>query len=206
MDVFDNEFDELEEEEQEQRPRGARVRRSSRMSALNNLRMRAGRAHKRLNNSPMIMWFLGGLVLLLWACATVVQIQTSEYLALGTNQVVSHVALNVFLQPYLLITGQSPADQQTAWVYGWVVEACTLIVGLALAAALIKIGSVNRALAKFFVGAALALVVLNSIADFNGSPGTNDLVRGLVALAIGLIVTCGLPLGIGLIEYGFEQY
>lgn len=176
------------------------------MNTFNEIRTRAGRAHKKLNNSPLIMWFLGALVLVLWACATIVQIQTSEYLALGANQQVSHIAWNVFAQPYLLITGQSPADQQTAWMYGWIVEACTLVVGLALVAAFTKIGSVNRTLAKIFVGAAILLVILNSWADFTSSPGTNDLIRFLVALAIGLIVTCGLPLGVGLIEYGFEQY
>jgi predicted neutral ceramidase superfamily lipid hydrolase len=176
------------------------------MSTIRTIRDHAGRAHKRLNNSPAIMWFLGGLVLLLWGCATVVQIQTSEYLAMGTAQRVSHVAWNVFAQPYLLVTGQAPADQQTAWMYGWIVEACTLIVGLALVVAFTKIGSVNSFLAKVFVAAAVVLVVLNSWADFTSSPGANDLVRFLIALAIGLIVTCGLPLGIGLIEYGCEQY
>src|SRR5581483_639784 len=176
------------------------------MSTLDNIRIRAGRAHQRLNHSPVIMWFLGALVLLLWACATIVQIQTSEYLAMGMALRVSHVAWNVFLQPYLLITGQAPFDQQTPWMYGWIVEVCSLIVGLALVAAFTKIGSVNRLLAKFFVGAAVLLVILNSWADFTGSPGSNDLVRFLVALAIGLMVMSGLPLGIGLIEYGFEQY
>ena len=171
-----------------------------------NMKEMAGRAHKKLNNSPAIMWFLGALVLVLWACATIVQIQTSEYLAMGLNQVVTGVAVNVFWQPYLLITSQAPANQQTPWMYGWIVETCTLIVGLALTAAFTKIGSVNSFLAKVFVGAAAVLVVLNSWADFSSSPGNNGLVRFLVALAIGLIVTWGLPLGIGLLEYGFELY
>ncbi len=200
MSAFD---DDLEEDQvQQPRTRG----RGSRMSTVSNIRAHAGRAHKKLNNSPAIMWFLGGLVLLLWACATIVQIQTSEYLAMGANLRVSHVAFNVFFQPYLLLTGQAPVEQQTPWMYGWIVEACTLIVGLALVAAFTKIGSVNRFLAKVFVAAAVILVVLNSWADFSSSPGSNDLIRFLVALAIGIIVTCGLPLGIGLIEYGFEQY
>lgn len=176
------------------------------MSTVENIREHAGRAHKKLNNSPIIMWFLGALVLLLWLCATIVQIQTSEFLAMGAEQVVKSIAWNVFSQPYLLITGQAPASLQTPWMYGWVVEACTLIVGLALVAAFTKIGSVNRLLAKIFVGAAVLLVILNSWADFTSSPGSNDMIRFLVALAIGLIVTCGLPLGVGLIEYGCEQY
>lgn len=174
--------------------------------AVNNIKEHAGRAHKKLNHSPAIMWFLGLLVLVLWACATIVQIQTSEYLALGGSQIVHSVDWNVFAQPYLLFTGQAPLAVQTAWMYGWVVEACTLIVGLALVASFTKIGSVNVFLAKVFVGAAILLVILNSWADFTSSPGSNGLIRFLVALAIGLIVTCGLPLGIGLLEYGFELY
>jgi len=164
------------------------------------------RVHKKLGSSPLISWLLGLLILVLWACGTVVQIQTSEYLAEGVGQQVSGVALNIFLQPYLMITGQAPPIYSTAWEYAWVVEVCTLVVALVLVAAFTKLGSINPLLAKIFVGAAIILVILNSWADYSGSPGSNWLIRFLVALAIGLIVTCGLPLGIGLIEHGCEQY
>jgi hypothetical protein len=166
----------------------------------------SGRAHKKLANSPLIMWFLGALVLLLWFCATVTQIQTSEYLAEGSSQRVATVAINVFLQPYLIITGQVPPGYNTPYMYAWIVEALTLVVALALAAAFTKIATVNPMLAKIFMGSAVILVILNSWADFSGTPGNNDLIRFLVALAIGLMVTCGLPLGVGLLEHGFEQY
>jgi hypothetical protein len=166
----------------------------------------SGRAHKKLANSPLIMWGLGALILLLWFCATVTQIQTSEYLAKGSNQQVTGVAINVFIQPWLLITGQVPLGDNTAFMYAWIVEALTLVVALALIAAFTKIASVNPMLAKIFIGAAVILVILNSWADFSSSPGNNDLVRFLIAAAIGLMVTCGLPLGVGLIEHGFEQY
>lgn len=166
----------------------------------------SGRAHKKLANSPLIMWLLGALVLLLWFCATVTQIQTSEYLAEGSSQRVTSVAINVFLQPWLIITGQVPQGYNTPYMYAWIVEVLTLVVALALTAAFTKIATVNSMLAKIFLGAAVILVILNSWADFSGTPGNNDLIRFLVALAIGLMVTCGLPLGIGLIEHGFEQY
>lgn len=166
----------------------------------------SGRAHKKLANSPLIMWFLGALVLLLWFAATVTQIQTSEFLAEGSGQRVASVAINVFMQPYLIITGQVPLGENTAYMYAWIVEVLTLVVALALAAAFGKIATVNPMLAKIFIGAAVLLVILNSWADFSSSPGNNDLIRFLIALAIGLMVTCGLPLGIGLLEHGFEQY
>jgi hypothetical protein len=173
---------------------------------MGHAREMSGRAHKKLANSPLIMWGLGALVLLLWFCATVTQIQTSEYLAEGNSQRVASVAINVFMQPYLIITGQVPLGDNTAFMYAWIVEVLTLVVALALAAAFGKIATVNPTLAKIFIGAAVLLVILNSWADFSSSPGNNDLIRFLIALAIGLMVTCGLPLGIGLLEHGFEQY
>lgn len=175
------------------------------MSAMDNIREHAGRAHKNLGSSPLIMWLLAGLVLLLWACGTVTQISTSEYMAMGNGAVVTNVQWNVFLQPWQLLTGQAPLVYRTAWMYGWIVECLTLVVALGLSAALIKIGSLNGLLARLFLIASLVLLLLNSVADYSASPGSG-LVKFLIALALGLIVTAGLPLGIGLLEYGCEQY
>ncbi|MBV9689223.1 MAG: hypothetical protein JO202_05865 [Ktedonobacteraceae bacterium] len=163
------------------------------------------RLHRKLGSSPLIMFLLGGLTLLLWACATVVQVQTSEYLALGNNNHIAGVAWGVFMQPYLLITGQAPLSLATAWVYGWVVEVVTLIFGLALAVAIVKISAANPHLGRGFVGGGLLLIALNSWADYSASPGNNPLVQFLIALAVGGIVVVGLPLGIGLIEHGFSE-
>lgn len=176
------------------------------MSTMDHVREISGRAHKKLANSPLIMWLLGGLTLLLWICATVTQIQTSEYLAEGSSQRVARIAINVFQQPWLIISGQVPIGYNTPYMYAWIVELLTLVVALALTAAFTKIATVNPTLAKIFIGAAVILVILNSWADFSGTPGNNDLVRFLVAAALGIMVTCGLPLGIGLIEHGCEQY
>ncbi len=167
---------------------------------------RFNRVHRRLGSSPLIMWVLGGGVLILWACGSIVQIQTSEYLAQGGTQRVAGVTWGILLQPWLMISGQAPIQYVTSWMYGWTVEMLTLIVALALVVAFSKVASVNRFLAKVFVVGAVILLVLNSWADYSSSPGVNDLIRFLVALAIGLIVTVGLPLGLGLIEHGFEEY
>ena len=176
------------------------------MAAVENVREHVGRAHKKLANSPLIMWALGLLTLLLWVCATVTQIQTSEFLAEGSSQRVASIAINVFQQPWLIISGQVPIGYNTPYMYAWIVELLTLVVALALTAAFTKIATVNPTLAKIFIGAAVILVILNSWADFSGTPGNNDLGRFLVAAALGIMVTCGLPLGIGLIEHGCEQY
>lgn len=164
------------------------------------------RMHHKLGSSPLILWIVGGLVLLLWACGTSTQIQTSEFLANGTNQQLTGVSWNIFVQPWLLISGQAPMGVATAWMYAWTVEAMTLVFALAIAAAVTGLMAVNRLLAKIFVVAGALLVILNSVADFNGAAANNNLVRFLVALALGLIVTCGLPVGLALIEKGFEEY
>ena len=173
---------------------------------LGRARQQFNRMHHKLGSSPLILWFLGALVLLLWLSGTVVQIQTSEYLAQGATQQVAGVAWGILWQPILMATGQAPIQYVTSWEYGWTVEVLTLIVALAIATAFHKIATVNTILARVFVAAAVLLLILNSWADFSSSPGANDLIRFLVALAIGIMVTVGLPLGLGLIEHGFEEY
>lgn len=165
----------------------------------------AHRLHHQLGSSPLILFLLGGLSLLLWAAATVVQIQTSEYLALGRADTVSGVAWSVLLQPYLLVAGTAPTLEATSWLYGWVVELITLIFALALAVAVHKISSANKHLGRWFILVGAVLIILNGWADYTSSPGVQPLVKVLIAVAIGGIVTVGLPLGLGLIEHGVSE-
>jgi hypothetical protein len=164
------------------------------------------KVHHKLGSSPLINWFLGGLSLLLWACASVVQIQTSEYLAQGGIKQVAGVAWGVITQPYLLITGQAPIEVATSWMYAWVVELITLVFALALSVAVTKIALANPKLGKWFILGGAVLILLNGWADYSSSPGNSPLVQFLIALAIGGIVVVGLPLGIGLLEHGFEEF
>ncbi|HLZ61563.1 MAG TPA: hypothetical protein VKR06_31850 [Ktedonosporobacter sp.] len=163
------------------------------------------RLHRKLGSSPLILFILGALTILLWSAATVVQIQTSEYLALGNQARVAGVAWGVLLQPWQMLLGIAPLQYVTSWLYGWIVELVTLVFALALAVAIHKISAANSVLGKGFVIAGAALVLLNSWADYTSSPGANPLVQFLIALSIGLVVTVGLPLSIGLIERGFEE-
>lgn len=173
---------------------------------LEDLKKLSQRVHHKLGASPLIMFLLGGLALILWLAATVVQIQTSELLALGSTSRVASVAWGVLVQPWLLITGQAPIQFATAWEYAWIVELVTLVYALALSVAVVKIATVNPHLGKWFAIGAFLLVVLNGYADYSGSPGTNMLVQFLIALALGGMVVVGLPLGVGLIEHAVEEY
>lgn len=168
-------------------------------------RTQFSRLHHKLGSSPLILFFLGALVLLLWLAGTVVQIQTSEYLAMGNPTRVAGVAWSILSQPFLMITGQAPIQYVTAWLYGWTVEVITLVFALALSVAIGKINTVNHHFGRWFVVFGLLLIGLNSWADYSSSPGTSPLTQALIALAIGIIVTVGLPLGIGLIEHGVEE-
>lgn len=163
------------------------------------------RIHHKLGASPIISWGLGALSLILWAAASVVQIQTSEYLALQHSYRVATVEWGILMQPYLMVAGQAPVQYATAWIYAWVVELITLIFALALAVAVAKISVANPHLGKYFVIFGAVLILLNGWADYSSSPGNNQLVQFLIALAIGGIVVVGLPLGIGLIEHGFDE-
>lgn len=161
--------------------------------------------HHKLGSSPLICWILGALTLIMWAAASVVQIQTSEYLALGNTARVAGVTWGILIQPWLMITGQAPIAVVTSWIYAWVVEVITLVFSLTLSIAVVKIATVNPHLARWFVLFGLLLIGLNGYADYSSSPGGNLLVQFLIALAIGGIVVVGLPLGIGLIEHGVEE-
>lgn len=173
--------------------------------ASSRMQQQLNRLHHKIGSSPLILFFLGLLSGFLWTCATVVQIQTSEYLALGSTNRVAGVAWAILKQPWLLITGQAPIAFVTSWMYAWIVELITLIFALALAAAVHKISAANPHLAKWFVVGGIALISLNSYADYSSSPGTSPLVQFLIALAIGGLVVVGLPLCVGLIEHGFEE-
>lgn len=172
---------------------------------MSELQANVHRLHQKLGSSPLILFLLGALVLLLWGAGTTVQVQTSEYLALGNGGSVAGVAWQVLAQPWWLLTGQAPIGYATAWIYAWVVEAVTLVFALAMSAAILKISAVNPRLARGFVVCGSALIILNSWADYSSSPGANVLMKILIALAIGGIVVVGLPLGMGLIEKGMDE-
>lgn len=178
---------------------------SPRKTSRRSVRQHMSRLHHKLGSSPLILFFLGGLVLLLWLAGTVVQIQTSEYLAIGSQTRVAGVEWGILQQPWLMITGQAPIQYVTSWLYGWTVEVITLVFALALSVAVVKINTVNHRFGKWFVFLGFVLIGLNSWADYSSSPGANPLVQFLIALAVGMIVTVGLPLGIGLLERGVEE-
>lgn len=174
-------------------------------AVASDVRQRVNKLHQKLNSSPIIMFILGGSSLFFWVCGTLVQIQTSEFLALGNAQRVAGVAWGILLQPWFMLSGQLPASQVTSDLYAWVVEIITLVFSLALSVAVSKINAINRHIGRWFVICGLILIALNSWADYSSSPGNNPLVQVLIALAVGMIVTIGLPLGLGLIEHGIEE-
>ena len=179
---------------------------SEQASRLGEMKHQWNRIHHKIGASPLILWGLGAAALVFWACASIIQIQTSEYLALGLKSRVAGVAWSVLMQPYLMITGQAPIELATAWEYGWVVELITLIFALAFAVAVIKVSAANPYIGKWFILGGLLLISLNSWADYSSSPGNNWLIQCLIALAVGGMAVVGLPLGVGLIEHGFEEF
>jgi hypothetical protein len=105
----------------------------------------------------------------------------------------------------LLVSGQAPIALATSWIYAWFIETLTLVFALALGVAIVKLGTLNPHIVRWFVVFGLVLIALNSYADYSSSPGANALVQFLIALAVGMDVTLGLPLGLGLIEHGVEE-
>ena len=176
------------------------------MSAQEAVKQNIGRMHHKLNSSPLLSFLLSALVIGIWLAASVVQIQTSEALALGSTSRVAGVSWGTLGQFVLLVTGQAPTGLATAWIYAWVVEIVTLVFAINLSVAVAKIASVNPHISKGFVFCGAALIILNSYADYSSSPGATPLMQILIALAIGGIAVVGLPLGVGLFEHGIEEF
>jgi hypothetical protein len=104
-----------------------------------------------------------------------------------------------------MITGQASVEMVTSWLYAWVVEVVTLVFTLALSVAIVTINTVIPQFGLCFVVLGFLLLVLNSWADYSSSPGSKPLAQFLIALAVGLIVSVALPLGIGLLEHRVEE-
>jgi hypothetical protein len=112
---------------------------------------------------------------------------------------------NVLLQPYQLLTGVIPAEEQLAYIYAWGVELLQLIFGLALVIAVNKLRSVNPTIARWFVIIGTLLILLNGYANFMSAPIANPLIQVLVAILVGGLAVVGLPLAIGFAEQGFNE-
>jgi hypothetical protein len=166
---------------------------------------RVQNAHHRMGSSPIILFLLGALMGIITLAATIVQIQTSELLAMGNLQNVTGVSWAVLMQPWELITGTAPVGSATAWIYGWAVEVITLVFAVALSKATASISASNPHLGRWFVIGSIVLIALNSYADYSASPGNTPLIKFLIALAIALVVVCGIPITFGLFEHGARE-
>jgi hypothetical protein len=151
---------------------------------------------------PWLLIGLGLLVLLVWTVSTITQIRTSEALMMGGHKVPIDVEWGVLLQPWQLLTGTAPINMTMPWCYGWIIETLTLIWSLALEHAKGELGRTNKLLGSIYGTVTVLLVGLNGWADYNSSPGNDPLAQGLIAAAVGLMVTTGLPIAIVLLKAG----
>lgn len=154
---------------------------------------------------PTILIGLGALVALVWAVSTITQIRTSEALMLGGQKVPVDVEWGVLLQPWQLLTGTAPIGMTMPWCYGWIIESLTLIWSLALEHAKAELFKTNKTLGSVYGTVTVLLIGLNGWADYNSSPGNDPLTQGLIAGAIGIMVTTGLPIAIVLLKTGFAK-
>jgi hypothetical protein len=154
---------------------------------------------------PMLLVGLGALVLLVWTVSTITQIRTSEALMLGGQKVPVDVEWGVLLQPWQLLTGTAPIGMTMPWCYGWIIESLTLIWSLALEHAKVELLKTNKLLGSIYGTVTVLLLGLNGWADYHSSPGNDPLAQGLIAGAVGLMVTTGLPIAMVLLKTGFAK-
>ena len=155
---------------------------------------------------PTILVGLGCLVSLVWTVATITQIRTSEALMLGGQKVPVNVEWGVLFQPWQLLTGTAPIGLTMPWCYGWIIEVLTLIWSLALEHAKLELLKTNKLLGSIYGTVTMLLLGLNGWADYNSSPGNDPLAQGLLAAAVGLMVTTGLPVALVLLKAGMAKF
>lgn len=160
---------------------------------------------KKVGTAAIVFFVLAALSLTIWLVATITQIRTSEALVLGQGHVPVQVAWGVLLQPWELLSGTAPLNSTMAYCYAWIVEVTTLVYSLALNHAVPKLSQMNSWLGKVYAGGAGLLIALNGWADYSSSPGQTPLIQVLIALGMGITVTTGLAIGIGLIERGIDE-
>ena len=175
------------------------------LSLMQQLSQGAKRYHHSLASSPLICFIIAGVSAFLWICAVLIDIRTTENLALGISGKVTGVMWSVLLQPADLVTGSVPAEAQLAYIYAWGVELLQLVFGLALVIAVNKLSSVNGTIARWFVIVGTLLILLNGYANFMSAPTANPLIQVLMAVLVGGLAIVGLPLAIGFAEHGFSE-
>jgi hypothetical protein len=145
------------------------------------------------------------LVLVVWLVSTITQIRTSEALMMGGEKVPVDVEWGVLLQPWQLLTGTAPLNLVMPWCYAWIIESLTLIWSFALEHAKGELLKTNKLLGSTYGTVTVLLIGLNGWADYNSSPGNDPLQQGLIAGAVGLMVTTGLPVGLVLLKVGLAR-
>jgi hypothetical protein len=171
-------------------------------------RMRQSRLHRARSIvggvDPWVLVVVGAGTLVLWLICSITQIRTSEALVLHGVKVPTDVAWGVLMQPWQLLTGTAPMELIMAWSYGWCIEFLTLIWSLALEHARVRLLEANKHLGKWYGLVTALLIGLNSWADYNSSPG-DGLTQVLIAVAVGLMVVTGLPVGLALLKAGLAR-
>jgi hypothetical protein len=167
---------------------------------------RLERARGILNSvDPWILVGIGALTLLVWVICTITQVRTSEALMMGGQKVPVDVEWGVFLQPVKLIMGTAPLPFVMPWCYAWVIETLTLIWGLAMEHAKVSVLVANKLMGSVYGTITVLLIGLNGWADYNSAPGNDPLQQGLLAGAVGLMVTTGLTVGLALLKVGLSK-
>ncbi len=124
---------------------------------------------------------------------------------MGGHRVPVNVEWGVLLQPWQLLTGVAPLDDVMPWCYAWIIEALTMIWAFALEHAKMELLKANKTLGSVYGTVTVLLIGLNGWADYNSSPGNDPLQQGLIAAAVGLMVTTGLPVGLVLLKVGLAK-
>ena len=157
--------------------------------------------------SPLALLLVGGLVLLFWLLASLLQIQTSEAFILH-GPVVSFVPdWGILKQPFDLLGGHSTPDLAKATLWGWGIESIYLVCVVGYEVAHESVKASNRHLASWFRTGMIALIAFDAYTDFQYGNLASGFGGQLAFAAVtSFIVAFFGVIGIRLIEAGLAEW
>ena len=164
-------------------------------------------ASSHRGRSPLALLLVGGLVVLFWLLASILQIQTSEAFMLHGPAVSLIPDWSVLQQPFDLVGGHLKPDLVKAVMWGWGIELIYLVCVVGYEVAHESVKASNHRLASWFRTGAVALIAFDAYTDFQYGNLASGVGGQLAFAAVtGFIVAFFGVIGIRLIEAGLAEW
>ncbi len=159
------------------------------------------------NRSPLLLILVGGMAILFWLLASMLQIQTSEAFILQGPAVSLAPNWAILRQPLDLVQGRLSVDVAKSVMWGWGIELIYLICIVGYEVAHESVKASNKSLAKWFRTGLIALIALDAYTDYTyGNLASGPWGQFAFALITSFIVAFFGIVGVRLIEHAVKEW